>query len=251
MRNRQKIENEISELQSGFMAGKGTREGIFNLRMICERYSEVNQDVYACFIDYEKAFDRVNHEKMIKCLNDIGINGKDLKLIVNLYWTQRASIRLEKSLSDEIRIKRGVRQGCVLSPCLFNLYTETIFRHIEDSKGVTIGGTQINNLRYADDTVLLADSEENLQNMMNKVNEVGKLYNMKMNAKKTKAMVISRNENKPKVNIKVDGTAVEQVGSFNYLGQTVSDDGRCVDEIKKRIGIATWSGCETYSTFSK
>ena len=132
----------------------------------------------------------------------------------------------------------------MLSPCLFNLYTETIFRHIEDSKGVTVGGTQINNLRYADDTVLLADSEENLPNMMNKVNEVGKLYNMKMNAKKTKAMVISRNENKPNVNIKVDRTAVEQVGSFNYLGQTVSDDGRCVDEIKKRIGIAK-------TTFSK
>ena len=74
--------------------------------------------------------------------------------------------------------------------------------------------------------------------MMNNVNEVGKLYNMKMNAKKTTAMVSSRNYNKPRVNIKVDGTAVEQVGSFNYLGQRVSDDGRCVDEIKKRIGIA-------------
>ena len=79
-----------------------TKEGIFNLRMICERYSDVNQDVYTCFIDYEKAIDRVNHEKIIKCSNDIGIIGKDLKLIVNLYWTQRASIRLEKSLSDDI-----------------------------------------------------------------------------------------------------------------------------------------------------
>ena len=126
----------------------------------------------------------------------------------------------------------------MLSPYLLNLYTETIFRHFEDSKGVSIGGTQINNLRYADDTVLLADSGGNLQNMMNKVNEVGKLHNMKLNAKKTKALVISRNENKPKVNFKVDGTAVEQVGSCNYLGQTVSDHGRCVDEIKKRIGIA-------------
>ena len=124
---------------------------------------------------------------MIKCLYDIGRNGKDLKWIVNLYWTQRASIWLENSLSDEIRIKTGVRQGCVLSPCLLYLYTENIFRHIEDSKGVTIEGTQINNLRYADDTVLHADSEENLQNMMNKVNEVGKLYNVKMNAKKTKS----------------------------------------------------------------
>ena len=74
--------------------------------------------------------------------------------------------------------------------------------------------------------------------MINKVNEVGKLYNVKMNAKKTKAMVISRNENKPRVNVKVDQTAVEQVGSFNYLGQTVSDDGRWLDEMRKRIGIA-------------
>ena len=161
VRNRQKIENEISKLQSGFMAGEGIREGSFDLRMICKRYSEVNQNVYACFMDYEKAFDRVNHEKIIKCLNDIGVNGRDLKMIVNLYWTHRASIRLDKSLSDEIRIKRGVRQGCVWSPCLFRWYTETVFRHIEDSKGVTIGGRRINNLQYADDTVLLADSEEN------------------------------------------------------------------------------------------
>ena len=75
--------------------------------------------------------------------------------------------------------------------------------------------------------------------MMNKVTEVGKLY-MKMNAKKAKAMVISRNENKPIVNIKVDGTALKQVGSFNYLGQTVSDDGRCVDEINQsnQVSIA-------------
>ena len=197
------------------MAGKGTREGIFNFRMICERYSEVNQDVYACFIDCEKAFrPGLIMKKMIKCLNDIGIKGKDLKMIVNLYCTQRAPIRLEESLSDEIWNKRGVRQGCELSLCLFALHTETIFWHIEDSKGVTIGETRINNLWYADDTVLLADSEGNLQNLMKKVNEVGKLYNMKINAKKTKAMVISRNENKPNVDI----TAVEQVGGFNYLG---------------------------------
>ena len=86
MRNRQKVENEISELQRELMAGKGTREGIFNLKMIHESYSEVNEDVYACVIDYENAFDRVNHEKMIRYLNDIGINGNDLKMIiVNLY----------------------------------------------------------------------------------------------------------------------------------------------------------------------
>ena len=101
---------------------------MFNLRMICERYSEVSQEVYAWFIDYEKVFNRVDYEKIVKCLSDIGVNGKDLKLIVNLYRTQTAYIWLEKSLSDEIRIKTGVRQGCVMSACLFNLYTETTVR---------------------------------------------------------------------------------------------------------------------------
>ena len=83
LRNRQKKENEISSLQSGFMSGKGTREGIFNMRMLCERYCEVGKDIYACFIDYEKAFDVVRHEKMIKCWKETGLNGKDIKLIVN------------------------------------------------------------------------------------------------------------------------------------------------------------------------
>ena len=88
---------------------------------------------------------------------------------MNLYWTQKAYIQLEQDLSGEILIKRGVRQGCVLSPCLFNLYTEMIFRHIADTEGVIVGGVNINNLRYADDTVLLADSEESLQSILDQV----------------------------------------------------------------------------------
>ena len=80
------------------MSGKGIREAIFNRRMICERYCNVNKNIYACFIDYEKAFDRVNHELMIKCLQDIGMNGKDIRVIVNLYWTQKAHIQLEQDL---------------------------------------------------------------------------------------------------------------------------------------------------------
>ena len=237
-RNRQKIENEISDVQSGFMSKKGTREGIFNMRMICERYNEVNKDIYACFIDYEKAFDRVRHETMIKCLQNIGLDGKDIRLIVNLYWTQKAYIRLDQDMSDEIMIKRGVRQGCVLSPCLFNLYTEMIFRHIEDIKGVIVGGVNFNNLRYADDTVLLAEDERSLQEILNEVNNAGKLYNMKMNAKKTKSMIITRKEIKPSMNLTIDGTEIDQVTNFPYLGQKITEDGRCEEEIKRRINIA-------------
>ena len=92
LRNRKKIEVEIDETQSGFMTGKGTREGIFNLRTIIERYLDNDKILYMCFIDYEKAFDRVNHKKLIQCLQQLDLNGKDLKLIRNLCWNQKVEV---------------------------------------------------------------------------------------------------------------------------------------------------------------
>ena len=127
------------------------RKEVFNLRTICERATDVQKDVYICFIDYTKAFCRVKHFKMIECLSEIGINDKDLQIISKLYWEQSASIRTESEMTSESKIRNGVRQGCVLSPNLFNLYTEKIFREVEDMKGVNIGGVNINNLSYADD----------------------------------------------------------------------------------------------------
>ena len=166
---------------------------MFNIRTLIERYSEVNKDMYICFIDYEQAFDSVNHAKFIQCLQNIGISGKDIKLIVNLYWGQKAFVRTNFGLSQEINIIRGVRQGCVLSPSLFNLYTDNIFKAIEDMAG----GMNINNLRYADDTVLIADKEEDLHNLLDEVDKQGREFGMRMNVKKTKAMIISRNVLRP------------------------------------------------------
>ena len=192
-----KVEAEISENQNGFRKGKGTREGIFNMRTIGEKYVEKQKDVYICFIDYEKAFDRVNHEAMLKCLEDIDVDGKDLQFISYMYWNQTANVRTQNGLSENINIKRGVRQGCILSPVLFNLYTDIIFRSIQHLQGVVIGGMQITDSRYADDTALLAESEKELQETLNIVNNKGKELNMKMNAKKTKTMVISKKNSRP------------------------------------------------------
>ena len=144
------------------------------------------------FIDYTKAFYRVKHLKMIVCVSEIGIDDKDLQIISKLYWEQSACVRTESGITSEFKIKKGVRQGCVLSPNLFNLYTENIFREVEDMKGVNIGGVNIINLRYADDTVLLAEGPMFLQALLTAVNEKGKLYGMEMNIIKTKSMVISR-----------------------------------------------------------
>ena len=137
-RNKHEIESVIIETQSGFMTGKGTREGIYNLGTIIERYIKCGKNIYLYFIDHEKAFDRVKHVKIIECMENLDIDGKDISLIRNLYWNQRAYMRTEDGLSPEIHIKRGVRQGCVLSPCLFNMYTENIFGAMDTNKGIYI-----------------------------------------------------------------------------------------------------------------
>ena len=233
-----KSDKEVSRLQSGFRPGTGTREGIFNLRTICKRATDVQKDVYICFIDYTKAFDRVKHFKMIECLSEIEIDDKDLQIISKLYWEQSACVRRESGMTSELKIKKGVRQGCVLSPNLFNLYTEKIFREVEDMKGVNIGGVNINNLRHADDIVLLAEGPMFLQALLTAVNEKGKPYGMEMNIIKTKSMVISRKKPVPNISISVEGKPIQQVDRMVYLGYMATEDGKCDKEIKRRIGIS-------------
>ena len=237
-RNDRRIEQEISDSQSGFRPQRGTREGIFNLRTIIERYLEVDKSIYICFIDYEKAFDRVYHTEIMKSLDRIGIDGKDLNIIRNLYWNQRAAIRLKEGLSTKFPIKRGVRQGCVLSPKLFNIYTEHIFREVENLPGCSVGGININNLRYADDTALIADDPVKLQAIIEKVNSVSENYGLRMNIKKTKTMVISRERTAPEIDMRVNGEKLKQEDEFKYLGQCITNDGRCEKEIRRRIAIA-------------
>ena len=170
-RNENKVEREIDTSQTGFRPKMGTREGIFNLKIIIDNYLEVHKPVFICFTDYSKAFDRVYHEEIVNCLKKIHIDEADIQLIQSLYWNQEACIRFEDGVSQGFPIKRGVRQGCVLSPKLFNLYTQQIFNQIKDLPGCKIGGVNINNLRYADDTALIAENKEDLEKLIKKVKE--------------------------------------------------------------------------------
>ena len=154
-----------------------------------------------------------------------------------LYLEQSACVRTESGMTSEFKIKKGVRQGCVLSPHLFNLYTEKIFREVEDMKGINIGGVNINNLRYADNTVSLAEGPMFLQALLTAVNEKGKPYGMEMNIIKTKSMVISRKKPVPNITISVEGKPIHQVERMVYLGYIATEDGKCEIEIKRRIGI--------------
>jgi len=171
MRARSRIKPEISDAQFGFVQAAGTRNAIFVLRNISERAIEMRKDLHLCFIDYTKAFVKVKHEELFYMLEELDIDGKDLRVLRNLYWEQTACMRVGSDTNEYTKTERGVRQGCVLSPDLFNLYSERILRELEDVEGLKIGGQNLNNLRYADDTVLIAESEENLQILL-KVVEV-------------------------------------------------------------------------------
>ena len=232
------LKGEISKGQTGFRSGLGTREGIFNIRAVLEKMIAINKDIYICFIDYQKAFDRVYHQKIMEFQNYTEIDKKDLRIIQNLYWEQKAVVRLQNGNSEAFNIERGVRQGCVLSPKLFNLCTEPIFRVLEELPGLSVGGENINNFRYADDTALVADSEEKLQNIVNKVKEKSENLGLYMNVSKTKTMLVNKVGEERNIAIDVDGQELEQVRDFKYLGQIITDDGRCDKEVKRRIAIA-------------
>ena len=123
-----KTDNEVSRLQSGFRSENGTREGILNLKTVCEQAIDLGKDVYICFTDYTKALDRVKHS-IIECLSEIGIDDIDLQIMTKMFWEQTAVVRTEHGITEEFQIKKGARQGCVLAPSLFNLYTKNIQRN--------------------------------------------------------------------------------------------------------------------------
>ena len=142
----------------------------------------------------------------------------------------------EESALQEI--KRGVRQGCVLSPDLFNMYSEIIMKDLVDLDGIKFGGRNINNIRYADDTVLIADSEEKLQTLVQALVQSSQERGLKLNISKTKVMVVSKSTQNIRTNIFVGGEQLEQVERYKYLGSVVTQDGRCDQEIKTRLAIA-------------
>ena len=154
---------------------------------------EFQRKIYFCFIDYPNAFDCVDHNKLWKILKEMGIPDHLTCLLRNLYAGQKATVRTWHGRTDCFQIGKGVCQGCILSPCLFNLYAEYITRNAgleEAQAGIKIAGRDINNLRYADDTTLMAESEE-IKSLLMKVKEENEKVDLKLNIQKTKIMLSS------------------------------------------------------------
>ena len=139
-----------------------------------KKATEFQKNIYFCFIDYAKAFDRVDHNKLWKILKEMGVPDHLTHLLRNLYAGQEATVRTRRGTTAWFQIRKGVRQGCTLSPCLFNFYAEYIMRNSRldgAQAGIKIARRNINNLRYPDDTTLMAESEEELKSHLMKVQE--------------------------------------------------------------------------------
>ena len=160
------MNHELPDVQAGFRKGRGTRDQIANILWIMEKAREFQKNIYFCFIDYAKAFDCVAHNKLWKIFQEMGTLGHFTCLLRNLYAGQEEKVRTGHGTNVWFQIGKGLRQGCILSPCLFNLYAEYIMRNAgleEAQAGIKNSGVNINNLRYADDTTFMAESEEELK----------------------------------------------------------------------------------------
>ena len=176
---------------------------------------EFQKNIYFCFIDYAKTLDCVDHKKRWKILKEMGIPDHLTCLLRNLYAGQEATVRTGHGTTDWFQIGKGVCQVCILSPCLFNLYEEYIMRNAGLDKaqaGIKIARRNINNLRYADDTTLMAESEEELKSLLMKVREESEKVGLKLNIQKTTIMASS-----PITSWQIDWQTVETVAAF-FLG---------------------------------
>ena len=163
-RLQQYVNCELPDVQAGFRKGRRTRGQIANIHWILEKAREFQKNIYFCFIDYAKAFDCVDHNKLWTILKEMGISDHPTCLLRNLYAGQESTVRTGHGTTDSFQIGKGVCQGCIFSPCLFNLYAEYIMRNAEQDEaqaGIKISGRNSNNLRYTDYTSLMAESKEN------------------------------------------------------------------------------------------
>ena len=208
------MNRELPDVQAGFRKGRGTRDQIVNICWIMKKAREFHKNIYFCFIDYAKAFDSVDHNKLWTILKEMRIPDHLTCLLRNLYAGQEATVRTGHRTTDWFQIGKGVCQGCILSSYLVNFYAEYIMRNTgleEAQAGIKIAGRNINNLRYADDTTLMAESEEELKSLLMNVKEESEKVGLKLNIQKTKIMASGHI-----TSWEIDGETEETVSDFIF-----------------------------------
>lgn len=230
------VEEVLGEEQAGFRPGRSTIDQLFTIRQILEKYIETNNTCYINFIDYKQAFDSVWHVGLWQAMRNFGIEEKLINLIQTVYKKAENAVRVEHDLTEWFKTEVGTRQGCILSPTLFIIILEAIYRIA--TKDLNIGvkcyGENISNLKFADDVTLLADSRKDLQKLTDKVNITSQRFGLMINAAKTKTMAVSKT-GEEKMRLTLGSTEIEQVKSFTYVGGQITSNGSHQEDIKQKI----------------
>lgn len=218
------------------------------LRLIVEQSYEWKAPLYITFIDFERAFDALKREAIWKALANRRIPHKIIRLIKELYNNIETRILHSGSLSEPVRIKHGVKQGCPLSPLLFNIVLDDVMREITSTpRGIRWTITsRLEDLDYADDIALLAQSHRDMQEKINLLGEKAKTVGLVINTKKTKSLRINTTNNN---NFVIDNTTIEDVQKFNYLGSIISTKGGCEEDIANRIKQARAAFARLWATW--
>ena len=226
------VNRELSDVQAGLRKGRRTRDQIANLRWITEKAKEFQKNIYFCFIDYANAFDCVHHKKLWKILQEIGISDHLTYLLRNLYAGQEATVRTGHRTIDWFQVGKGVRQGCISSPCLFNLYEEYIMRNAGLDKahaGIKIAGRNVNITSDMQMTPPVWQKAKR-KSLLMKMKEESEKAGLKLSIQKTKIMASS-----PIISWQIDGETMETVADFIFLHSKITANGDYSHEIIKRL----------------
>lgn len=240
---RKEVEGKLEEEQAAYNRGKQTQDHISIVRKVIERANEQGKELYLVFVDLKAAFDTVSREKLWSCLEELEVSPKLRKVIKSVYRRVTGEVRIKSVKSSEFEMQRGIKQGDSLSPFLFNIYMDRILKLCKrNMPKVTVGyrnmcPIQLQSLLYADDIILLADSRESTQKILDKWNEIIQQMDMKVNTEKTKIMKTSGL--KEQQDIKCGEDKLEYVSTFEYLGTIISEDGKMDTEILSRSKKAT------------
>ena len=259
-------ENVLPESQCGFRANRSTVDMIFTLRQLQEKSKEQLRPMYIVFVDFSKAFDTVDRETLWKILSIYGCPDDLVKLVREFHDGMKGRVSIGGDISDLFEIKHGVKQGCVLAPTLFALYLAAVLETMafDLEGGVYIktrmdGGGLFNlsrlksekhtrklcirELLYADDSALVSNSLEEIQEITNKFAEAAKLFGLKINASKTEFLFQPAPEEQYPIHpsVTVNGTPLKEAEVFTYLGSTVSNNALADEEVEKRIQAANKS----------
>ena len=212
--------NFLSQSQLGFLPGNRTADAHIILHNLIRKYCHKNNSkIYSCFVDFSKAFDTIPRDILLRKLLSIGINGNFFNIIKNIYNNDKACVKLNNQYTETFGINQGVRQGCVLSPLLFNIFLADLPKKLESISGkVKIDTLEINSLIWADDLVLLSENENNLTQLLETLDAYCKDNKLTINIEKSKCMIFNKTGRLIRRNFFINGNKLENIRNYKYLG---------------------------------